>query len=70
MAAGTVFVGGALGTEFPISYWYDHYGYDFIYGSMNVVQETMEILGASMFLSYLLRYIEMEIGPVNLSVNK
>ncbi len=56
--AGAVYVGGALGTELPISAWYEMHGGDnTVYGLMNLAQEPLEILGASIFLSALLGYL-------------
>ena len=56
--AGSVYVGGALGTELPVSAWYaEHGGDNLTYGLLNLVQESLEILGASIFLSALLGYL-------------
>lgn len=56
--AGAVYVGGALGTELPISAWYaEHGGSNLTYGLLNLVQESLEILGASIFLYALLDYL-------------
>ncbi|MBT4044819.1 MAG: hypothetical protein HOF11_15060 [Rhodospirillaceae bacterium] len=55
--AGLIFVAGAFGTEFILSYLWDVHGDDFAYGMLNVLQETMEITGASLFLSALLRHL-------------
>ena len=65
VVAGIVYVGGAMGTEFLVSAWYaDHGGSNLVYGLINLVQESLEILGASMFLSALLAYIGTHIGPL------
>ncbi len=55
--AGLIFVGGAFGTEFIISYYWSTEGDSFFTGMLNVLQESMEIAGASLFLSSLLRHL-------------
>jgi len=55
--AGLIYVGGAFGTEFVISYWWDTHGDGLRNGSLNVAQESMEIAGASLFLAALLRHM-------------
>lgn len=50
-------MGGAFGTEFVISYWWDTHGDGLMNGSLNVAQESMEIAGASLFLAALLRHM-------------
>lgn len=63
--AGAVYVGGALGTELPISAWYERHGGDNIgYGLLNLAQESLEILGASIFLSALIDYLGRAFGVV------
>lgn len=63
VVAGAIYVGGAAGTELPISFWYDRHGGDnLVYGLLNVGQETLEILGATIFGSSLLSYIRTELG--------
>ncbi|NQV60408.1 MAG: hypothetical protein HQ502_12110 [Alphaproteobacteria bacterium] len=55
--AGLVYVGGAFGTEFVIGYWWGIHGDTFGSGILNVIQEGMEIIGVSLFLSALLRHL-------------
>lgn len=58
MAGGAVYVGGALGTELPVSLWYEQNGGDnLVYGLLNLWQESLEILGVTIFLSGLLAYL-------------
>lgn len=67
VASGAVYVGGALGTELGIGYWYDlHGGDNLVYGLLNVVQESLEILGATMFCSALLRYVCEQLGEIRI----
>ena len=62
-AAGAVYTMGALGTELPVSFWYAQHGGDnLIYGLMNAIQESMEIIGASMFCFALFAYLGDRIG--------
>ncbi len=67
VVAGALYVGGALGTELPISSWYDRHGGDnLIYGLANLAQESLEILGATVFLSVLLAYIAATFGELRI----
>lgn len=65
--AGAVYVGGALGTELPVSWWYERHGGDNLtYGLLNVAQESLEILGATLFCAALLAYIRQEVGELRI----
>ena len=65
VVAGALYVGGALGTELPISWWYDRHGGDnLVYGLANLAQESLEMLGATVFLSALLAYIASTFGDL------
>ncbi len=69
--AAAIFVGGAMGTELPISAWYDvNGGSNLTYGLLNLLQEGLEILGVSIFLSGLLRYIGECHGPLSITFSK
>lgn len=71
VVSGAVYVGGALGTELPVSAWYDAHGGDNLgYGLLNLLQESMEIAGASLFCAALVRYIAAEFGAVRLELGK
>ena len=67
VAAGTVYVFGAIGTELPVSLWYAQHGGDNqTYGLMNAIQEMLEIIGVSIFCYALADYLAREIGPLRL----
>lgn len=67
--AGAIYVGGALGTELPVSWWYDHHGGENLtYGLLNVTQESLEILGATIFCAALLAYIHQEVGELRIGL--
>ena len=71
VAAGAIYVGGALGTELPIGFWYAAHGGDNLaYGLMNVAQESLEILGATIFCSALLAYIQAELGEIRVTLTR
>ncbi len=56
--SGVIYVGGALGLDFVLGYWVDQAGTkNFTYGLIDLVQEAMEILGASLFLCSLTEYL-------------
>lgn len=67
--AGAVYVGGALGTELPIGAWYDAHGGDnLVYGLLNLGQESLEILGASIFCAALVGYLAARFGGLRVKV--
>lgn len=68
-AAGSVYAMGAMGTELPVSLWYAHFGgSNLIYGLMNAIQESMEIIGASIFCFALFAYLGERVGRLRLAV--
>jgi hypothetical protein len=49
IVAGIIYVGGALGMELPLGWWTDHHGDDGLgYALIDWVEETMEMIGASL----------------------
>lgn len=49
--AGCIYVGGALLMELPLGYWTERHGDENLtYGLLDWVEETLELLGASLFL--------------------
>ena len=59
MLAGAIYVGGALGTEFLLGYWTSIAGdQNFTYAMIDLVQESMELIGASVFLLSLIGFFE------------
>ncbi len=58
VTAGLVYVAGAAGTELPVGAWYARHGGDnLVYGLLNLWQESLEILGLSVFCSGLFAYV-------------
>ena len=58
LAAGVAFVGGKTVVEFVLGYWTDLHGDENLtYAMIDLVEESLKILGSSMFLSALLEYI-------------
>ncbi len=56
--AGTLYVGGALGVEFLLGYWTDLAGdRNLVYGLIDLIEESLEILGMTLFLCALLEYL-------------
>ena len=66
ISAGLIYVGGAFGTEFIASYMWETQGDTFAYAMVCVLQESMEIAGASLFLSALLRHLASEDSPLRI----
>lgn len=58
LLAGAIYVGGAVGMELPLGYWTERYGSNnFVYGAIDWVEESMEILGVTLFLLALVDYL-------------
>lgn len=58
IVAGAFYVGGALGVEFALGYWTDLHGNKNLgYGLIDLVEESMEILGVTLFLLALIDYL-------------
>jgi hypothetical protein len=56
--AGALYVGGALGMELPLGWWTERAGADNLgYALLDWVEETLELVGASLFLASLLGYL-------------
>lgn len=68
--AGVLYVGGALGFEFLLGYWTDRAGTkNLTYGLIDLVEESMEILGASLLLCALTEYLRLPTAPRHDSVS-
>lgn len=66
--AGALYVGGALGLELPLGFWAERAGRDnLVYGLIDWVEETLELVGASLFLCSLLGYLGEQHGELRLS---
>jgi hypothetical protein len=51
LVAGVIYVGGALGMELPLGLWTDRHGSkNLVYALLDVVEESMEMLGLNLFL--------------------
>ena len=56
--AGALFVGGALGVELILGAWTETHDEDnFVWAMIGLVEESMEIMGSSLFLYALLEYL-------------
>lgn len=61
VVAGALYVGGALGVELGLGYWADVAGEsNLVYGLIDLVEESMEMCGVSLFFYAL---VELLIGP-------
>ena len=61
MASGAIFVGGALGTELLLSSWTEYAGrLSVTYGMIDLLQESMEFFGVSLFLYSLAEYLDSD----------
>lgn len=51
VVAGAIYLGGAIGMELPLGWWTDHHGIESLgYGLIDWVEETLELIGASLAL--------------------
>ncbi len=58
VVAGCIYVCGAMVLELPLGWWLDNYGDDSLgYGIIDFIEETMEILGMTLFFCALLDYL-------------
>jgi hypothetical protein len=58
LAAGAIYVTGALGMELPLGYWTERHGNDNLgYALIDFVEESLELLGVSLFLVALVEYL-------------
>jgi hypothetical protein len=59
IVAGGIYVTGALVMELPLGYWTEQQGsQNFVYAAIDLVEESMEILGVTLFLLSLLEYLQ------------
>jgi hypothetical protein len=71
LAAGVVFVGGALLVELPLGWWTERAGADnLIYALIDWVEETLELAGVSMFLLALLDVPGQAPGALRVSITQ
>ncbi|HYX90280.1 MAG TPA: hypothetical protein VE782_01860, partial [Myxococcaceae bacterium] len=62
--AGALYVGGALVMELPLGWWYERAGdANLVYAAIDHLEETLEMIGASLFLSALVEELG-EAAPV------
>jgi hypothetical protein len=65
IAAGLIFVTGALGVEMIAARHHDLYGYEtFTYAMLETAEETLEMLGVVLFIFALLHYLQKEVSEV------
>lgn len=69
IVSGAIYVFGALVMELPLGYWTERQGSrNFVYAAIDVVEEGMEILGATLFLLALAGYISERRFALSLSL--
>ncbi|MCP4006365.1 MAG: hypothetical protein GY725_19475 [bacterium] len=68
--AGALFVGGALGVELILGYWTDRAGdQNLVYGLIDLVEESMEMMGSSLFFYTLVGVLAEPTGTVSISIS-
>ena len=69
--AGAIYVGGALGVELPLAYWTEKHGDDnFVYAMIDLIEESMEMIGVSLFTLALLEYLAEPVGAFRVAVRR
>jgi hypothetical protein len=69
ICAGAVYVGGALGVEFILGYWTDIAGSkNLTYGMIDLVEESMELGGVTLFLCSLLECVAGPEGQLQIDL--
>ena len=67
--AGCLYVGGALGTELLLGYWTEYAGRsNFVYAMIDLVQESMELTGVSVFFYSLVEYLFRPTGRLQVEL--
>lgn len=57
VAAGAIYVGGAVGMELPLGWWTEHHGDEnFTYAFIDWIEENLEVLGATLFVLSVLEH--------------
>ncbi len=70
IVAGALYVGGALVMELPLGRWAEEHGSDNLgYALIDLVEESLELLGASLFLTALLEHLWRVHGGFALSLS-
>ncbi len=65
--SGSIYVGGALGMELPLGYWTDIAGdNNFTYGVIDLIEESMELIGVSLFLYALVSCLGIQTGVLRI----
>jgi len=69
VAAGLLYVGGAVGMELPLGWWTDRAGsHNLTYALIDWVEESLEMIGVSVFLYALIGYAAYPLGMVRIFV--
>ena len=67
--AGMLYVGGALGVELILGVWAEtHDEGNFVWAMIGLVEESMEIMGSSLFLYALLEYLGRTVPDLGITV--
>ncbi|HEX6924568.1 MAG TPA: hypothetical protein VF167_04035 [Longimicrobiaceae bacterium] len=66
--SAALYVGGAIGVEMPGGAWFEGHGRDMVYALLWTIEETLEMLGVTMFMYALLRHLEDRAGVVTLEL--
>ena len=71
VAAGLIYVGGAIGIELILGAWTEAHGDENItYALIDVIEETMEMAGAALFLVTLLDYLGWQAPDLRIAIER
>jgi len=68
VAAGLLYVGGALGVELFEGYHYELYGDDIVYGLAVILEESLEMFGLVLFIYALLDHLRSYVQAISFSL--
>lgn len=69
VAGGLLYVGGAVGMELPLGWWTDQAGrHNLTYALIDWVEESLEMIGVSVFLYALIGYAAHPLGSIQFFV--
>ncbi|MCA9694436.1 MAG: hypothetical protein KC636_32970 [Myxococcales bacterium] len=69
VVAGVIYVTGALALELPLGAWTERHGNDNLtYALIDLLEESLELLGATLFVGALLEHLRARVGSIALRI--
>ncbi|WP_298998260.1 hypothetical protein ACOKFD_01540 [Flagellimonas sp. S174] len=70
VVSAIIYVGGALGVELFEGKYFEEHGENLIFAIFYTIEESMEMLGISIFIWALLDYIAQNVGKVSIKLSR